>query len=327
MEHSWMWILFVILIVGSLTLDLAIFHRKAQVISPKKAALWSVGWVSLAILFGAGIFFTEGSEKGIEFLTGYLIEWSLSVDNLFVFLVIFTYFGVPATLQHRVLFWGILGALVMRGVFIILGVTLLAHFHWVSYALGIFLVYTGIRLARQSEKELQPDQNLFVRLARRLFPVTPTYEGERFFTTRDGQRWATPLFIVLVCIEATDLAFAVDSIPAILAITRDPFIVYTSNVFAILGLRALYFVLAAIMDLFRFLRYGLSIVLVFVGVKMLLADAYPIPALVSLGVIACVLIVSVLASIVVRPTKTVESKSNPKPLKPPGLESGTETSP
>lgn len=310
MEHSWMWILFAVLVVGSLTLDLAIFHRKAQVISPKKAALWSIGWVSLALLFGAGIFFTAGTDKGIQFLTGYLIEWSLSVDNLFVFLVIFTYFGVPATFQHRVLFWGILGAVVMRGIFIVIGVTLLAHFHWVSYVLGIFLVYTGFRLVRQSEKELQPDQTFFVRLARRLFPITPTYEGERFFTTRDGRRWATPLFIVLVCIEATDLAFAVDSIPAILAITRDPFIVYTSNVFAILGLRALYFVLAAIMGLFRFLRYGLSAVLVFVGVKMLIADAYAIPALASLAVIAFVLTVSVVVSILA-PAQAVEAGSNP----------------
>lgn len=304
--HGWMWLVFALVVAGALTVDLAVFHRRARPVSLRDATLWSIGWISLAALFASAIFLSEGTQPGIEFVAGYLVEWSLSVDNLFVFLVIFNYFGLSGALQYRVLFWGIIGALVMRGVFISLGVILLARFHWILYIFGAFLVYTGFKLLRHDKKQVHPDRNPFVRLARRLFPVTPSYEGQRFFVIRDGRRWATPLFIVLVCVEATDLAFAVDSIPAIFAITRDPFIVYTSNVFAILGLRALYFLLAGIMGLFRYLRYGLSIVLVFVGVKMLLADLFPISAIVSLGVIASVLVLSVLASVLLPATPEAE---------------------
>jgi tellurite resistance protein TerC len=291
------WIFFNIFVLAMLALDLGVFHRKAHVIKIKEALVWSGVWITLALLFNLGIYFWRGPETALEFLTGYLIEKSLSVDNIFVFLLIFSYFGVSTLYQHKVLFWGILGALIMRAVFIAAGITLIQKFHWTIYLFGAFLVLIGIKMALQKEREIQPERNPFLRLFRRWVPVTEDYAEGRFFVKRTGRYLATPLFIVLIVVETTDVIFAVDSIPAILAITLDPFIVYTSNVFAILGLRALYFALAGVMELFHHLHYGLSAVLVFVGIKMLLADLYKIPVSIALSVVAGILLVSVMASI------------------------------
>jgi tellurite resistance protein TerC len=300
MDSTWLWIVFGVVIVGMLVLDLLVFRRQPVAMPFRTAAAWSGVWIGLALLFGTLIWLEQGSEKGLEFAAGYVIEWSLSVDNLFVFLLIFSYFAVPPVYQHRVLFWGIMGAVLMRAGFIAAGVALLAWFHWMFYVFGGFLVITGIRMALSQEQDIEPERNPVLRLFRRLMPVTPGYRGERFFV-KEGARWiATPLVPVLLLIETTDLIFAVDSVPAILAITTDPFIVYTSNVFAILGLRSLFFVLAGVMGLFRYLRVGLAVVLVFVGVKMLVADILHIPVGISLGVIACVLFLSVLLSLAIR---------------------------
>jgi tellurite resistance protein TerC len=286
-----------------LALDLLVLHRKAHAVSLREALTWSCVWVSLALLFSLGVYFARGGEKALEFLTGYVIEWSLSVDNLFVFLVIFSYFAVPPIYQHRVLFWGILGALVLRAIFIATGTALLANFHWMIYVFGGFLVFTGIKLLFAGEDKVEPEKNPAVRLLRRFIKVTPDYQGQRFFIRKDGRLWATPLFLVLVVVETTDVIFAVDSIPAIFAITLDPFIVYTSNVFAILGLRALFFLLAGVIDMFRYLRVGLSFVLCFIGTKMMLVDFYKIPIGISLVVVAGILGISILASFFVRPKR------------------------
>ncbi|KPK99298.1 MAG: hypothetical protein AMJ91_08295, partial [candidate division Zixibacteria bacterium SM23_73_3] len=283
-------------------LDLGVFHRKAHVIKIKEALAWSAFWITLALLFNLGIYFWRGPETALEFLTGYLIEKSLSLDNLFVFLLIFSYFRVPSLYQHKVLFWGIIGALIMRAVFIFTGIALVQKFHWVIYIFGAFLILSGIKMGLQKGKEIHPERNPVLRLFRRFMPVTDGYEDSKFFIKRAGRYLATPLFIVLLVVETTDVIFAVDSIPAILAITLDPFIVYTSNVFAILGLRALYFALAGLMRLFHYLHYGLSAILVFVGVKMLLVDVYKIPVAIALGVVASILLISVIASII-RPRK------------------------
>jgi len=292
------WVLFNLFVLAMLALDLGVFHRKTHVILITEALLWSGFWIALALLFNVGVYFWRGSETALAFLTGYLIEKSLSVDNIFVFLLIFTYFGVPSLYQHKVLFWGIVGALIMRAIFIFAGVALIEKFHWVIYVFGAFLVLTGIKMALQKEKEIHPERNPLLRLFRKFMPVADHYEGARFFIRRGGRFFATPLFIVLLVIETTDVVFAVDSIPAILGITVDPFIVYTSNVFAILGLRALYFALAGIMKLFHYLHYGLSAILVFVGAKMLLADLYKIPTGIALSVVAGLLLISVIASVV-----------------------------
>ncbi len=291
------WVVFNIFVLGMLALDLGVFHRKAHVIKIKEALVWSAVWVTLALLFNLGIYFWRGPETALEFLTGYLIEKSLSVDNIFVFLLIFSYFGVPSLHQHKVLFWGILGALIMRAVFIATGVTLIEKFHWIIYVFGAFLILTGIRMALQKDRKINPERNPILRLFRRWVPVTEDYVEDRFFAKRAKRYLATPLFIVLLVIETTDVIFAVDSIPAILAITLDPFIVYTSNVFAILGLRALYFAVAGIMGLFHHLHYGLSAVLVFVGIKMLLADLYKIPVSIALSVVGGILLISVMGSV------------------------------
>jgi tellurite resistance protein TerC len=275
---------------------MGVFHRRPHEVTLKEALVWSGVWVALALLFNLGLYYWRGPEPALEFLTGYLIEKSLSVDNIFVFLLIFTYFRVPASYQHRVLFWGILGALVMRAVFIFLGISLVRRFHWVIYVFGAFLILTGVKIALEKDKEIHPERNPVLRLFRRFVPVTDDYRGSKFLVNQGGRYFATPLFIVLLIVETTDLIFAVDSIPAILAITLDPFIVYTSNVFAILGLRALYFALAGVMRLFHYLHYGLSAILVFAGAKMLLADFYKIPVGVALVVVAGVLITSVIAS-------------------------------
>ena len=294
----WLWIGFNLFVLAMLALDLSVFHRRAHAVSLKEASIWSVVWITLAMIFNAGLYFFAGSEPALQFFTGYLIEKSLSVDNIFVFVLLFTFFKVPAPFQHRVLFWGILGALVMRGMMIALGVVLLETFHWIVYLFGAFLIFTGIRMAFHKETELHPEHNPLLRLVRRVVPVTNDYERDRFIVRRAGQVLVTPLLLVLLVVETTDLIFALDSIPAIFAVTRDPFLVYTSNIFAILGLRSLYFVFANVMSKFYYLKLGLAVVLSYVGAKMVLADIYHIPTALSLAVIAVVLAVAVVASIV-----------------------------
>ncbi len=279
-----------------LVLDLGVFHRRTHVVKFREALLWSAMWIALAAIFAVIVYFWHGRGSALEFVTGYVIELSLSVDNLFVFLLIFRYFQVPTVHQHKVLFWGILGALVMRAIFILAGVGLIRQFHWIIYIFGALLVYSGIKLFRQENAEIHPEKNPLLRLFRRWIPVTNDYEGAKFFVRRPGL-YATPLFIVLLVVETTDVLFAVDSIPAILAITLDAFIVYTSNVFAILGLRSMYFALAGMMELFHYLHYGLSLVLIFVGGKMLVSHYYQVPTELALGIVAGILIISVVASI------------------------------
>jgi tellurite resistance protein TerC len=283
-----------------LSLDLGLFNRKAHSIKYREAWIWSGVWVTLALIFCGLVFHYQGSTRGLEFLTGYLIELSLSVDNLFVFLLIFSFFKVPARFQHRVLFWGVMGALVMRLTMIFVGAALINRFHWIIYIFGAFLVYTGIKMFRHDEVEIQPDQNIAVRIVTKFLPITRHYDEEKFFTKVNGKTTGTLLLLVLMVVEVTDLVFAVDSIPAIFAITRDTFIVYTSNVFAILGLRSMYFLLAGVVEKFRYLRIGLAIVLTFIGVKMLVvAVGFHIPIWVSLVFVAAVLLGSVLLSLLI----------------------------
>jgi tellurite resistance protein TerC len=299
METSsiWLWVGFNVFVLGMLALDLGVFHRKAHVVSFREASVWSAVWIALALVFNAGVWHFFGPQKGMEFLTGYLIEKSLSVDNIFIIALIFSYFAVPEQYQHRVLFWGILGALVMRAAFIAAGAALIASFHWIIYVFGAFLILTGIKMVFTPDKGLEPEKNPVVRLVRRLVPVTDQYHGQSFFVRRNGALAATPLFLVLALVEATDLIFAVDSIPAIFAVTTDPFIVYTSNVFAILGLRSLYFLLAGVMNKFEYLKLGLAAILVFVGTKMAIVDLYKIPSAVSLAVVAAILTIAIVASL------------------------------
>jgi tellurite resistance protein TerC len=303
-----LWAIFNIFVVAMLALDLGVFHRTAHVIHIREALVWCALWMALALLFNLGVYVRLGSEPALEFLTGYLLEYSLSVDNIFVFLMLFSYFRVPYLHQHKVLFWGILGALIMRAAFILTGITLIQKFHWIIYIMGGFLILTGIKMATRKDEEINPERNPVLKLVRRFIPVTENYQDGHFFVRHRGRLFATPLFIVLLVVETTDVIFAVDSIPAILAITLNPFIVYASNVFAILGLRALYFALAGIMRLFHYLPYGLSVVLIFVGVKMLLVDIYKIPISLALGTVAAVLGISVIASIL-RPPKTAVTPS------------------
>jgi tellurite resistance protein TerC len=292
------WIAFNLFILGMLALDLLVFHRRSHTIRFRESLIWSGVWISLALIFCAGIFYVRGANVALEFLTAYLIEESLSVDNLFVFLLVFSYFRVAPEHQHKVLFWGILGALVMRLGFILLGVALLERFHWLIYIFGAILVYSGIKMAFSKETEIHPESNPVLKLFRRFFPIAPNYVGDKFFVHHLGRWVATPLFVVLIVVETTDLVFAVDSVPAVLAISRDPFIVYTSNAFAILGLRTLYFTLAGFMSMFHWLHYGLSAILIFVGLKMLLEHYLPIPTAVSLGVVGGLLALSIIVSIV-----------------------------
>ncbi len=306
MNELLFWIAFNAFVVLMLVLDLAVFHRKPHAIKFGEALVSSVMWIALAAAFAVFVYYWRGRATSLEFVTGYLVEESLSVDNLFVFLLIFRYFRVPSSYQHKVLFWGILGALIMRGIFILAGVSLIRRFHWIIYVFGAFLIYTGIQLFRQKEQEIHPEQNPALKMVRRWMPVTPDYVGGRF-TVRKPGLFATPLLLVLVVVETTDVLFAADSIPAVLAITRDPFIVYTSNVFAILGLRSLYFALAGVMNKFHYLKIGLGVVLSFVGVKMLLAHtAWKIPTLLSLGVVMVILAVSIVWSLL-RPKKATHS--------------------
>jgi len=296
--NIWLWIGFNIFVLGMLALDLGVFHRQAHTISIKEASIWSVVWITLAMIFNTGLYFFSGPEPALQFFTGYLIEKSLSVDNIFVFVLLFTAFNVPAAYQHRVLFWGVLGALIMRGILIALGAVLLETFHWIIYLFGAFLIFAGARMALQKEMEMHPEQHPLLKLVRRIVPVTDDYEGDRFIVRRVGQVLVTPLLLVLLTIEITDLIFALDSIPAIFAVTDNPFIVYTSNVFAILGLRSLYFVFANVIDKFYYLKFGLAVILSFVGVKMVLTDIFHIPTVLALAVIAVVLTAAIIASIV-----------------------------
>jgi len=295
--HIWFWIVFNAVILVLLFIDLTVVSRKHRVVPFKQALLMSAFWIGLAMAFAVFVHQWFGATKALEFLTGYVLEEALSVDNLFVFILLFAYFKVPPEEEKTVLFWGIIGALIMRGVFIVAGVALVQRFHWILYIFGIFLIWTGIQLMRGGDEEKDPSRNIVLKFCRRFLPLTDSYEGKSFFVRREGKVLFTPLFVVLLVVETTDILFATDSIPAILAITRDPFIVYTSNVFAILGLRSMYFALAGMMKLFHYLNYGLSVVLIFIGAKMLLPERYHVPTWAALAVVAGVLGLSVLASV------------------------------
>jgi len=297
------WILFNAFVLLMLALDLGVFHRKTHEVSLKEALTWTFVWVFLAMAFNAIIFYWKGREQALEFFTGYLVEKALSIDNIFVFIMIFTYFQIPSKYQHKVLFWGIMGALLMRVIFIFAGVALIDKFHFTIYIFGALLIYTGYKMFNHSNVKIEPDKNLLIRFFKKLMPVTSYLQEDKFFTRLDGKRFATPLFLVLLLIETSDLIFAVDSIPAILAITQDQFIVYTSNVFAILGLRSLYFALAGVVHRFWLLSYGLAVVLVFVGIKMLLIDLYKIPIEVSLIFIAFIITGTIFLSLKIKRTK------------------------
>jgi len=294
----WFWIGFIAFVLAMLAIDLGVFHREAHEVRPKEAAIWTTIWVALALAFAGGLYSLYGHEVSLTFLTGYVIEESLSIDNIFVIVLIFEFFRVPKICQHRVLFYGILGALVMRGIFIGLGAVLLAKFHWILYVFGAMLVFTGIRMAFKSDEEFDGNDNPIVRMVRRFLPLSRDYHGKRFFVIEAGRRVATPLLLVLILVEFTDLVFAVDSIPAIFGVTRDPFLVFTSNIFAILGLRSLYFLLAAVVDRFHLLKYGLAVILTFVGVKMLGEKYFTIDIAFSLLVIVGVLVAAVAASMI-----------------------------
>jgi tellurite resistance protein TerC len=297
------WAIFGVIVLAFLALDLGVFNRKAHVVHVKEALLWTGFWV--ALLFCGGVYWFEGHHKALEFLAGYLIEYSLSVDNLFVFLMIFGYFQIPPQYEHKALFWGIIGALVIRAAFIFAGVALIERFEWIIYVFGLFLIYTAAKMAVSKDREVHPEKNPVLKALRKVMPVDNSFDGGRFFLMREGVRHATPLFAVVLALETTDILFAVDSIPAVLAITTDPFIVYTSNVFAILGLRSLFFALSGLMRIFHYLHYGLVVILSFVGIKMLLSNLLKIPVFVSLGVIVGVLALSILASVLW--PKTVEA--------------------
>lgn len=294
-----LWIGFIAFVLAMLAIDLGIFHRKSHVVGVREALIWSGVWISLALVFNVGVWWMFGAERGIEFLTGYLIEKSLSVDNIFVFVIIFSALGIPPLYQHRVLYWGIMSALILRAAMIFAGAALLAQFHWLIYVFGAFLIITAIKLFIQRGKEEHPEQGWAMRTARRLIPSTAQPDGDRFFTRQNGRRVATPLFMALIMVEVTDVIFAVDSIPAIFAITSDPFIVFTSNIFAILGLRSLFFLLAGVVDKFRYLKVGLAGVLAFVGAKMTMVDVLKVPPVFSLGVIALILGAAIGASLYV----------------------------
>lgn len=299
-ETALLWTGFCVFVLGMLALDLGVFHRKAHAVSVKEALVWTGVWITLSMLFNLFVYSYFGKEKALEFFTAYLVEKSLSIDNIFVMIMIFSYFSVPDSYQHKVLFWGILGALVMRIIFIFAGIELIHKFHWLIYIFGGFLLITGLRMVFGEDKPIEPEKNPLVKLVRKLFPVTTSFEGDKFFVRKDHKTYATPLFVVVVLIEGTDLIFAVDSIPAIIAISEDTFIVYTSNVFAILGLRSLYFALAGIEKYFTYLKYGLATILMFVGIKMCITDFYKIPVEISLIVISFLLAVSMIASISIK---------------------------
>ncbi len=310
-----LWAGFIVFVLAMLAIDLGVFHKKAHEVSLKEAGVWSAVWVALAVVFNVGVYFWFGPDRALEFTTGYLIEKALAVDNIFVFVVIFTTFAIPAIYQHRVLFWGVLGALVMRALFIVLGGAFLQRFHWAIYVFGAILAITGIKLLLQRNQEIHPERNPIVRAFQKIFPVTHEFGGDKFTIVRNGKRFATPLLLALVAVEVTDLIFAVDSIPAIFSITSDPFIVFTSNIFAILGLRSLYFLLAGIITKFAYLKVGLSVVLIFVGAKMLLMDVYKVPIAASLGIIAAILGSSIVVSLLRPPSSPPKGPAVPhKPV-------------
>jgi len=308
MSDALAWSIFGVIVLVLLALDLGVFHRKAHEVKMKEALIWSAVWITVALLFNVGVYFVKGRELAVQFLAGYLLEKSLSVDNLFVFLLIFNYFHLPSQYQHKILFWGIIGALVSRAVFIFCGLSLLHYFSWMIYVFGAILIWTGLKLAFEKDKKVEPEKNIFVKAFRRFFPLDKGYHDGKFFVKLNGVLYATPLIVILLVVESTDIVFAVDSIPAILAISRDAFIIYTSNVFAILGLRALYFALAQLMKLFHHLHYGLSLILVLIGVKMIVAHFIHIPTVATLGTILLVLAASVVASII-WPSKSGECKN------------------
>ena len=322
MHHPWMWSAFAVIVTVMMALDLGVFHRKAHAVRPREALAWSAVWVSLAAGFAATLWRLDGHQTAIEFTAGYIVEQALSVDNLFVFLLLFGYFKVPDALQHRVLFWGIFGALVLRAIMIGAGAVLLGRFHWIIYIFGAFLIFTGIKMLMQDDNEMEPERNPVLKLVRRLMPVTDHFEGDRFFTRapwgpdRVMRTVATPLFVVLVLVETTDVVFAVDSVPAVFGVTRDPFIVYTSNVFAILGLRSLYFLLAAVVHRFWMLKPALSLVLMFVGGKMLAESVYLIPTVISLLVIVSILAGAIILSLAF--PRAEPAPVEPAPPSPPG---------
>ncbi|MGH2381743.1 MAG: TerC family protein [Candidatus Limnocylindria bacterium] len=305
------WVIFAVAIFGLLALDLFVFHRDAKPVRMREAGAWVGVWVALGLAFGGWIFVTRGATSGGEYLAGYLIEYSLSMDNVFVFAVLFSYFGVPAAYQHRLLFWGVLGAIVFRALFIVGGIALLERFHFVVYLFGLLLLFTAWRMVTAGTDNVDPSKNVFLRLIRRAIPVTDGFEGQSFFTRRNGKLWATPLFAALVVIETSDIMFAIDSVPAILAITTDTFIVFTSNAFAIMGLRSLYFLLAGLIDRFEYLKYGLAALLAFAGIKMLLSDAFHIDVWVSLGIIVAILGASIVISLVATRDRRLPDASPP----------------
>jgi len=316
--NVWFWVGFIAFVLAMLALDLGVFHRKAHAVKPREAGIWVTIWVSFALIFAGGLWWFEGREVALRFLAGYVIEESLSVDNLFVMVVIFNYFRVPAESQHRVLFYGILGALVMRGIFIGAGAFLVARFNWILYVFGAMLVITGVRMLFKHDEEFDGEKNRIVKLVRRRVPMTLEYHGSKFFVNVDGRSLATPMFLVLVLVEFTDLIFAVDSIPAIFVITTDPFIVFTSNIFAILGLRSMYFLLAAVVEKFYLLKYGLAIILTFIGVKMLVEPFFHIGIGISLAVVLVLLLASIAASMI-----WPKPEQAPEPLRPEGERTGS----
>jgi tellurite resistance protein TerC len=310
-NETLLYIVFTLFILLMLAIDLGVFNRKAHAVSLREAIIWSVVWTLLALAFNAGVFLYAGPTTGVEFFTGYLIERALSFDNIFVFVVIFSYFGVPPRYHHRVLFWGVVGALVTRALFIAAGTALITRFEWVLYLFGVILIVSGWKMMTQKDVKVDPDRSIFIRAARRLFPVETGFDSGRFFLVRNGILHITTLFLVLLAVETTDIVFAVDSIPAVFGVTRDPFIVYSSNIFAILGLRATYFLLAGVMETFEYLSHGLSLILIFIGGKMLLADIFHIPVITSLIVVAAILLLAVAASLVKVRTKRTSSGTGP----------------
>lgn len=311
-NETLLFIFFTIAILGLLALDLGVFNKRPHAISTKEAALWSAFWIALSLIFNAGVFFFAGPNAGLEFLTGYLIEKALSVDNIFVFIIIFAYFGIPAKFQHKVLFWGVVGALIMRGIFIALGAALISRFEWVLYIFGAILLFSGWKLLKQKDVEVHPDRNVFIRLARKFFPVDQSFDEAKFLIRRHGKTYITPFLLVLITVETTDVVFAVDSIPAVFGVTQDPFIVYSSNVCAILGLRALYFLLAGAMQKLEYLSTGLSVVLIFIGLKMLVADLIHVPIVVSLLVVVLILGGAVVASLLKRRKEEKQPAESPR---------------
>ncbi len=306
MENWVVWVVFSIIITIMLVLDLGVFHKNTHEIKMKEALTWSAVWIALAMVFNIGIYFYLGSKPALEFFAGYILEKSLSVDNIFVFILIFSSMKVPKIYQHRILFWGVIGAIIMRAVFIGVGVTLMEKFHWITYVFGALLVITGIKMVIPKDESMDPNNDFTINLVKKFIPITDGYRGDRFFTKENGKLFATPLFLVLILIESSDVIFAVDSIPAILAITNDTLILFTSNIFAILGLRSLYFALGGLMDQFRYLKYALAAILTFVGIKMLIVNYYKVPIGLSLSIIGSLLVISMILSHYIRPKESKE---------------------